>query len=306
MKWIIDTDPGIDDAAAIITAFRSGLDVIAVTVVHGNTPLRYTTRNALIITELLGVETPVYAGAERALLQPPLNALEVHGSDGLGDANLPPPRRSLAPQHAVDRIIEAAHEHAGNLSILAVGPLTNLALAIAKDRSIADKIHRLVVMGGTSQAKGNTSIVGEFNVLADPEAAAIVFGAGIPITLVPWETTTEAILPAEALAQLDAASSPVAQTFARVCAPLRGVTRQWLGSDGLLLCDLVAAAVAVDPSVMTEHVDAFVGVETAGTLARGLTAVDYNKLSGREPNATVCLGVDVAKMADLFVQAVTA
>lgn len=306
MKWIIDTDPGIDDAAAIITAIRSGLDVIAITAVHGNTPLKFTTRNALILTEVLDVPTPVHAGAERPLLQPPLAAAEVHGSDGFGDAGLPPPKRALATQHAVDRIIEAAHQYPGNLSILAVGPLTNVALAIAKDRSITGKIHQLVIMGGTSHAQGNTSIVGEFNVLADPEAAAIVFEAGIPITLVPWETTTKAVIPAAALERLRGSASPVAEMFLTISKPLREITRRFLGVEGMVLCDLVAAAVAVDAGIMTEHVHTYVGVETGGTLARGLTAVDYARLSGRQPNATVCLGVDVGKLTDLFVQAITA
>ncbi|OUM94819.1 MAG: hypothetical protein BAA04_12470 [Firmicutes bacterium ZCTH02-B6] len=306
MKWIIDTDPGIDDAAAIITAIRSGLDVIAITTVHGNTPLKFTTRNALLLTELLDVSTPVYAGTERPLLQRPLDAAQVHGSDGFGDANLPAPRRQPEPVHAVDRIIEAAHQHSGQLSILAIGPLTNVALAIAKDRSITAKVSRLVIMGGTSHAQGNTSIVGEFNVLADPEAAAIVFESGIPITLVPWETTTKAVIPAAAFAAIRSSSSRLAQTFLTISEPLCETTRRFLGMEGIVLCDLVAAGVAIDPAMVTEQVHTYVGVETAGTLARGLTAVDYARHSGRQPNATVCLDVDRDKLTALFVQAVSA
>ncbi len=305
MKWIIDTDPGIDDAAALITAVRGPLDIIGITSVHGNTPLEHTTRNALLLLEMLGAEVPLYRGAERALLEPPRNATSVHGDDGFGNLFLPDPERRPESMHAVDFMLEAASRHPGSLSILALGPLTNLALAIAKDRSFPGKVAEVVLMGGTSEAKGNTTVVGEFNVAADPEAAAIVFGSGIPIRMVPWETTLRCIVGGEHLQQIQESTSPVASTFWRASRVLSRLIKDLLGIDGLLLCDLVAAAIAIDPSVTREEVEVFVGVETCGSIARGLTAVDYSRLSGREPNAKVCLDVDAERVAQMFIDAVT-
>lgn len=306
MKWIIDTDPGIDDAAAIITAIRAGLDVIGITAVFGNSPLHHTLRNSLRLVELLDVHVPVYRGAEQALLEPPHHAPEVHGEDGFGNTSLPDPERRPAEGHAVDFLLESARGHPGQLSILALGPLTNLALAIAQDRSFCRSVHHIVLMGGTSDARGNTTVVAEFNVHADPEAAAIVFASGIPITMVPWETTLKAILIPEMEEVMQCSGRPLARTFYQASRVLARLVRERIGLDGLILCDLVAAAVALDPGIMTEKAQAHVAVETCGTIARGLTAIDYTGLSGRPPNATVCLGVDARRVGELFLQALTA
>ncbi|MEW6547441.1 MAG: nucleoside hydrolase [Bacillota bacterium] len=305
MKWIIDTDPGIDDAAAIITAIRSGLDVIGITAVFGNSPLHHTLRNSLRLVELLDADVPVHGGAEQALLEPPHHALDVHGEDGFGNTFLPDPARRPAEGHAVDFLLESARRHPSQLSILALGPLTNLALAIAQDRSFCRAVHHIVLMGGTSDARGNTTAVAEFNVHADPEAAAIVFASGIPITMVPWETTLKAVLGPEMVDVLQSSDRPLARTFFQASRVLARLVQERLGLKGLVLCDLVAAAVALDPGIMTEKAHAHVAVETCGTIARGLTAVDYAGLSGRPPNATVCLGVDRRRVGELFLKALT-
>lgn len=306
MKWIIDADPGIDDFAAITAMVRGGAEVIGITAVHGNAPLRHTARNALNLVELLGSDIPVYAGAERALLEPPRNAPEVHGEDGFGDARLAEPARRLENGHAADFIIEAANRYPGELNLLAIGPLTNVALAIAKDRSIVGKINHVVCMGGTSDARGNATMVSEFNIHADPEAAAIVFDSGLPVTLVPWETTLKSILSTEDLARLQQSDSPLAGTFLKISHTLVHLVEGRLGIKGLLLCDLVAAAVALDPAVMTEQAPAHIIVETGGRIARGLTAVDYTGMSGKEPSVTVCLNVDRRRVADLFLRSFAA
>lgn len=306
MKWIIDTDPGIDDAAAIITAVRSGLEVIGISAVFGNSSLGCTAKNALRLTELLGEPLPVYRGAERALLEPPHHAPEVHGTDGFGDAGLPDPDRRAEETHAVDFLLESARRHRGNLSILALGPLTDLALAIAKDRSFCDAIDRIVLMGGTSDARGNITTVAEFNVHADPEAAAIVFGSGIPITMVPWETTLKALFDAGGMAVLERSDRPLAQAFLKMSRVTARLAEARLGVRGLILCDLVAAAAAVDPGIMKAKAQAHVEVETSGRISRGLTAVDYSNLSGGPANVTVCLDVDAGRINELFVRALTA
>lgn len=306
MKWIIDTDPGIDDAAAIVAAVRTGaLELTGLTTVGGNAPLANSTRNALRLLELLGAETPVVAGAERPLLEPQRHSKEVHGEDGFGDCGLPEPTSAARPGSAVDFIIESAARYPGELSILALGPLTNLALAVAQDRSLSGKISRIVLMGGTSDARGNSTMVSEFNVGADPEAAAILFQAGIPITMVPLETTLKAMIGDAELRKLEESVTPMSQAYLRISRPMADLVEARLGFRGLVLCDLVAAAVAIDPTIATERLEAYVAVETGGRIARGLTAIDYWHLTGQPPNATVCMNVDAERVRELFLRSFT-
>ena len=285
---------------------RSGAEVIGITAVHGNSPLANTARNALNLVELLGADIPVFAGAERALLEPPRHAPEVHGQDGFGNSFLPEPKRRLEQQHAVDFILEAADRYSGELRILAIGPLTNLALAIAKDRGIVKKIDRIICMGGTSDARGNATPVSEFNIHADPEAAAVVLESGVPVTLVPWEATMQGIILPEDLDRLAASDKPLPSFFTKATRTLVDLVERRLGMRGVILADLAAAAVALEPETMTEQAQAHVTVETGGRISRGLTAVDYHGLLGETPHVTVCLKVDRRRVADLLVRSFTA
>ncbi|NPV70696.1 MAG: nucleoside hydrolase [Firmicutes bacterium] len=305
MKWIIDTDPGIDDAAAIIASVRSGLDVTGISVVYGNASLEHTLKNALRLIELLDVRIPVYPGVDRPLLGQLHRAAVAHGEDGFGDNFLPAPNRREEGGHAIDFLLESARRFAGNLSLLVIGPLTNVALAIARDRCFCDSVSQIVIMGGTSGARGNATMVSEFNIYADPEAAAIVLGSGIPITMVPLETARKVLLGVEFLEMLERSKAPLAQFFSSICGPVvRRVERQ-RGARGLVLCDLVAAALAIEPGLARSAVQSYVAVETGGSVSRGLTAVDYSGISGCKPNATVCLDVDAARVGDIFAQALT-
>ncbi|MEW6523820.1 MAG: nucleoside hydrolase [Bacillota bacterium] len=305
-RWIIDTDPGVDDAAAIIAAVRTGqMDIAGITTVHGNSPLEHTTGNALKLVELLGVDIPVYRGSERALLEPPRYAPEVHGKDGFGDLGLPRPARAAEKEHAVDFLLDQARRHPGQLSVLALGPLTNLAVALAKDRSLASQLAGIVLMGGTSAAQGNTTMAAEFNVCADPEAARMVFESGIPITMVPWETTLRCVLTGGPLERLRDADVPLAGVFWRASRIVARLIEKNLGIEGLVLCDLVAAAVIIEPAVVLRAMETFVAVETGGTVARGLTALDWPGRSGRAPNARVILEVDGERICGLFIEAIT-
>lgn len=308
MKWIIDTDPGIDDAAAIITCLQLGLDVVGISAVHGNSPLEDTLRNALRLKDLLHSEVPVYKGCGRAILEPPLNATEVHGKDGLGDGDWPSLISEAEEEHAVDMLIEQSHVHPGNLSVLAVGPLTNIALALIKDQTLSERLSELVIMGGTSGARGNTTMVGEFNFAADPEAAAVVLQSGIPITLVPWETCFHNLVTLEQLERggKDALRNPVAEKFLEITAALFERTKHYIGYPGLLLCDLIAAAVILDPDVVTKDAHVYAAVETSGVYGRGLTAIDYAGLSGNEPNVRLILEVDQERLGDLLRKALIA
>lgn len=305
MKWIIDTDPGIDDASAIITAINSGaLDILGITTVHGNVGLEHTTRNALKLVELLGANVPVYQGASRPILQHREHAAEYHGEDGFGNTFLPGPGISPADGHAVDFIIRSAKEH--EVSLLTLGPLTNVALAIAKDRDLEKQIKRIVMMAGTSRARGNTSPVAEFNIFADPEAAAVVFNSGIPITMVPWETCLDTAFGPDTVAKLRKSSTEVGKAFAQAMEFSVKRIRGYLGFEALLLCDLLAACVAIDSSVATETVQARVTVETGGMYSRGFTVIDERMADGGKPNTTICLACDRSKIEAMFLEAINA
>lgn len=303
MKWIVDTDPGIDDAAALIAAVGLGrLDIIGITTVGGNVPLHYTTRNALILMELMERDIPVYRGAEQALVEPPRSASEFHGKDGFGDIGMPSPKRAAESLHAVDFIVESSGRHAGDLSILTLGPLTNVALALAKDRSVGSAVKEIVMMGGTSRARGNSSAVAEFNIFADPEAAEAVFSSGIHVTMVPWETCVDAMLGPGVLEGVRRSPTKAGQAFAKAAELTARRLKERLGQEGLILSDLIAACVAIDPSVATSTQVARVQVETGGKYCRGLTVIDERLISGNA-NATVCLKCDREKVASMFLEA---
>ena len=190
---LIDTDPGVDDALAILMCQADPcVEVIALTVCGGNVGLAHTLRNALTLAERTNTprkRLPVYPGAERAFLEPNVDAAFVHGSNGFGDAALPLPTSNPQRQHAAQAIIELAHQHAGALEILALAPLSNLALALLLEPKLPQLIKRLTVMGGALSAHGNISAFAEFNIAVDPEAAAIVFDRFPHLTLVDWEQT---------------------------------------------------------------------------------------------------------------------
>lgn len=302
MKWIIDTDPGVDDAAAIILADKLNVDLLGISVVHGNVPLKQAVTNALRLKDLLKNNTPVYKGSERALLQPEINAKEVHGNDGFGDTLWPRIGSKVEKGHAVKMIIEASKKHEGELSVLAIGPLTNLALAIAMDRNITSRINRLVIMGGNSKGQGNTTMVGEFNFLADPEAAAIVLDSGMNITLIPWETTVDCFIPQSCLDDLQGENLLINKFF-EITRPAAEIVKTLTGKEGLILPDLVAAAVAFEGSLATQIQEVYAVVETGGRVSRGLTAIDYWSTTGKPANIKLCLGVDLNGLAELFINA---
>ncbi|MBE3519799.1 MAG: nucleoside hydrolase [Firmicutes bacterium] len=304
MKWIIDTDPGIDDAAAIITflAYR-GEDVLGITTVHGNVGIEHTTKNALRLVELMGMDIPVYKGLTQPLLQPPATATAFHGSDGFGDAHLPDPTRTVACGHAVDFIIDQVHRHAGDICLLTLGPLSNIAVALAKDRSITREIREIYMMAGTCRGRGNTTAASEFNVYTDPEAAAIVFASGVPITVVPWETCVDTMFGPDVVEEIRKIETTVGRTFAKAMEFAVKKTLASTGREGVVLCDLLAACAAIDPSVVLESEKVLMRVETGGVYSRGFTMVDGRPNRGVQPNAVLCTGCDRSKIASMFLAA---
>jgi purine nucleosidase len=293
-RFLIDTDTASDDAVALVLALTEPSIVVeAITVVAGNVPLDRAVQNALYTRELCGSKAPVHAGAgEPVHDQGPVTAENVHGQDGMGDVGLPLTGREPDEGHAVDILIELAHRYPGELTLVTLGPLTNVALALRKDPSIARLYQRVVVMGGTGDHSGNITPAAEFNIYVDPEAAAEVFASGMPLEMVGWDVSRDhAVLRPEDLdalretGRLGAFCVDIQAQLLKFCHDVTHI-------DGVDLPDPVTVAYAIDPTIATGTRRAFVTVETAGTHTRGMTVVDALGLTGREANALVVDGAD--------------
>jgi inosine-uridine nucleoside N-ribohydrolase len=307
-KVIIDTDPGVDDALALMLAFGSPeLKVEAVTTVVGNVSLELATENALKILEFLDVsDVPVAAGATKPLLRRAYNVSNIHGETGLGEAVLPLPGLVRDTRTAVELITEKAEELGDELTIVPIGPLTNIASAILVRPEIFEEIAGLVVMGGafhlTPYGHGNVNAVAEFNVWHDPEAAKFVFNSGVPIVAVGLDVTTDPAnrLTREMLEEIEGVDTKKSRVVADVC---RGLIRKF---GGMSLHDPLAIAATVDPSLI--GTDCFkVDVETVGELTRGMTVVDrshYRRVTGPEANVEVCVSVESDRFLEMFMERV--
>lgn len=306
MRLLIDSDTGSDDAVALVMALKHpDVTVEAVTVVAGNVPLEQGVQNALYTLELCGSAVPVFRGAQTPLLCPSVGAEEVHGLDGMGDIGLPLSGREPAPGHAVDVLVEKIEASPGELTLVTIGPLTNVALALLKDPSIAGKVKDCVMMGGTGQGPGNVTPVAEYNILADPEAAKIVFESGMPLTMVGWDISCGyAVFAPEDSARLRGIGTPLAE----FCVDIQRVLDEWARENthlaGFDLPDPMAMAVALDPSVATETRRLFVAVETGGTWSRGQTVVDHLGVTGLEPNVEVVMEASRERFLNLLHAAV--
>ena len=281
MRMIIDCDPGHDDAIALMLAHRHA-EVVGVTAVAGNAPLEATQANALAVTAVLGVETPVYAGADTSLLGVARDARIVHGESGLGGVSLPSHDRTLAEGHAVDFLLDACDP---DTWIVAIGPLTNVALAIARDSSWPRRIAGISIMGGSTD-NGNVTATAEFNIYADPEAAARVFRCGARIIMCGLNLThqlpvDDAVL--ERVRQIDTAAGRLAsESFTFLLDRLDSLT----GTRRASLHDPCAVLAVTHPHLL-ETMPCAVAVELAGEHTRGMTVVDARSRSDAEPNVEV-------------------
>ncbi len=305
-KLIIDTDTASDDAVALVLALTDPrVDVLATTVVSGNVPLEMGVQNALYTTELCGSATPVHAGADRPLVREHVFAHNVHGRDGMGDVGLPLTGRTAAEGHAVDVIIDLARRHPGEITLVTLGPLTNLALALRKAPDIAGLFDRVVMMAGTGDHSGNVKPAAEFNIYVDPDAADMVFTSGLPLEMVGWDVSrndaTVTFAENEALAstgRLGEFCSSIQRQLIEFC---REVTK----IEGFDLPDPVTTAIAIDPSIATRAIDAYVRVETTGTHTLGMTVVDHLGVLGQEPNTRVVLAADHDRFVAMLTEACT-
>ncbi len=316
-RVILDTDTGVDDALAILLAMRSPeLIVEAITGVCGNTPLDHCMRNIHITLDVLdGQATPEVAQGElRPLVRELAFAGDIHGNDGLGEATrlvdaggsrvYPDPVQRVSSVHAVDLILERAGRYPDELTLVAVGPLTNVARAIMKDPDRMRTLREIIIMGGAFETHGNVSPVAEFNIHADPHAAQIVCDSGIPLIFVPLDVTRQALLDAEMIDRYAVAGGARAN-FVRDCtARYVAFHRRNRGVNGCFLHDPLAVAVAVLEDLVT-LVPARVDVETAGDLTTGMTVADLRSHRG-EPNARVCVALDVQGFTRMFEERVLA
>jgi len=290
--FLIDTDVASDDAVALIMALRAPeVRVAAITTVAGNVEVQQATRNALYTVELCGANVPVHAGAEKPLLRDQQNATWFHGRDGLGDHNYPPPPRSAAKSHAVEAMIETIEANPG-LVLVTLGPLTNVALALARNPGIATKVGRCVVMGGAPCCEGNVTPAAEYNIWVDPEAARIVLLSGLPVELVGWHLSRgEAVLHESAITQVQRLNSELARFAVECNSRARQAYMEQTGEDGISLPDPIAMSIALDPTVGTQWSAHYVDVETHSELTRGMTVVDRLNVAGDDRNQSVWVSV---------------
>jgi purine nucleosidase len=286
--FLIDTDTASDDAVALIMALRApDVCVAAITTVAGNVPVQQSTRNALYTVELCGTHVPVYAGADKPLLRSYENATWFHGRDGLGDHHYPSARQTVATTPAADAIIEAIEANRG-IVIVTLGPLTNLALALAKRPEITARVSRCVVMGGAPCCEGNVTPAAEYNIWVDPEAARIVINSGLPIELVGWHLSRgDAVVHDDDIARILGFNNPLAKFAVESNSHARHAYRVQTGEDGISLPDPIAMAIALDPSTGTDWSEHFIDVETQSELTRGMTVVDRLNVAADDPNKTV-------------------
>jgi len=242
------------------------------------------------------MEVPVYKGLAKPLLRPHVDARFFHGEDGMGGLNLPAPMQQPQPKHAVQAIIDTIRSTPGEITLVTLGPLSNIAAALLQEPAIAQQVKEAYVMGGAANVVGNITPAAEYNIWCDPEAARIVFHSGMPVMIIGWEHALGPALVVEAdMKWLRALGTPYAAFTLDSNRHALKSCREWLGLDGLSLCDPVAMAVALDRSICTHAEKKYVGVETTSELTRGETVVDRFGVLRQEPNLEVCFAIDAAR-----------
>ncbi|MEQ1939803.1 nucleoside hydrolase [Mesorhizobium sp. CN5-321] len=293
-RIIIDTDPGQDDAVAILLALGSPeLEIVGITAVAGNVPLGLTEKNARKICELAGrPDIKVYPGAVRPLVRRPVTAEHVHGKTGLDGPSLPEPTMPLQEQHAVDFIVETVmNEESGSITLCPLGPLTNIALALNREPRIAPRIREIVLMGGGFFEGGNVTPTAEFNIYVDPHAADVVFHSGIPIVVMPLDVTHKALTTAKRVQAFRALGSKVGEAAAALLDFFERFDEEKYGTDGGPLHDPCVIAYLLRPELFNGR-QCNVAVEIASELTMGMTVVDWWGVTDRPKNALVMRDID--------------
>ncbi|WP_209940202.1 nucleoside hydrolase [Ruegeria sp. HKCCE4148] len=304
-KIIIDTDPGQDDAVAILLALASPdeIEVLGITAVAGNVPLLLTAKNARIVCELAGqTGVPVYAGCDRPLIRPLVTAEHVHGKTGLDGPVLPDPEMPLADGHAVDFIIETLRKHdSGTVTLCPLGPLTNIAVAFRKAPDIVDRVQEIVLMGGAYFEVGNITPTAEFNIHVDPEAADIVFRSGRPIVVMPLDVTHKALVTKPRNDAFRALGNKVGIAVAEMTDFFERFDKEKYGSAGAPLHDPCVTAYLIRPELFSGR-QVNVEVETRSELTMGMTIADWWGVTDRAPNALFIGDLDADGFFELLTE----
>ena len=293
---ILDCDPGVDDSLAILTAARYG-DLLGITTVNGNVSVEHTTRNALAVAQIAGLDVPVHRGADRPLLAPVHGATRVHGVTGFGKVAHPELRGGVTSDDAVGFLLDMSRSR-DDIDLIAVGPLTNIALAVRRDPNFLSRLRSLTIMGGAANGLGNVTAVAEFNIWADPESASIVFDAGITPTLIPLNLTHQVMADRTTIDQLFSAATATSTLIADLLDHTIGIA-----VDGAAALHDPCAVLAVTHrelfGVRPRHLD----VELTGSHTRGMTVVDERRHSDAPHNALVGYDIDHLPALELIVEA---
>lgn len=294
---VIDADPGQDDAVAILMALAAPeLEVLAITTVAGNVPQPLVTNNALALVELAGTETPVYQGCVRPMLREQYTAEYVHGPTGIDGADLPAPSSTAVAAHAVDYLIQVCLERE-DVTLVPVGPLTNIAMAIIKEPTIVPRIRHILWMGGGFFEGGNTTPAAEFNAYVDPHAAQVVMSSGAPLTIFPLDVTHQALIMPEHLERFRALGTRAGDSVAGMLEFYERFDLDKYGLPGGPLHDPCTIAYLLDPGLFTGK-EVHVEVETGSEKTIGMTVMDWWGVTAEPPNATVMHSVDGERFMD--------
>jgi purine nucleosidase len=299
-RLIVDTDTAGDDVTSLLIALlHTNAQLDAITICNGNVDFDQQVENALYTVEQAGTSVPVYPGCPKPLVADWVDAAYVHGEDGMGDSFFPKAKRRPEPEHAVDELVRRINESPGELNVLAQAPLTNIAAAVTRDPSIAQKVKRLWIMGG---GIGNVTPAAEFNFYVDPEAAKIVFKAGFPITLFTWTLTlSHGVFFDDDLARIEAVDTPLARFYRQVTRKAEEFERK-MGVPGTTHPDSMVAAAIVEPALVRATREVFVDVETQGELTRGFSSIDELGILGKDPNCTLVTDFDTQGFLELFLE----
>lgn len=301
-RIFIDTDTASDDAVALMMAFKHAEhDLVGISIVAGNVPLDQGVQNALFIRDMFGAATPVFAGADKPLQRPLESAQHIHGKDGMGDIGLAVAGRTADKGSGIDALIGAANRFAGDLELVTLGPLTNVAMALQSDPAIAGKMRNCTIMGGASDGYGNVTPVSEFNIWADPEAAEVVFASDMPKTMVGWDISRKfAVISDQEAASIRAIGTEASRVAIDAQATVREFCRNTSGVNGFDFPDPIAMAVALDDAGIVESKSAAVTIVTNDGPTRGMAIVDDRGFSERALSTRVVLQADRKRFLQLL------
>ncbi len=306
-RLIIDTDPGEDDALAIMmAAAHPTTQIEAIMVAAGNVGLNHTSNNAAVILDRLGLDIPIYPGCKNALVQSTHDASHAHGMDGLGNSGLKSDR-PMQTTHGSVELVRRANAELGELTLVTLGPLTNIAVALHLDPDLPHKLKRVVAMAGAVTGHGNTNVCTEFNVFADPDAAHVVFeawgSAGKMIEVADWELATRNGFTKQDRAGWVDLDTPLSAFFAEISAHSNRFIEEVRGRTVNFFADPVAMAIALEPNIVQKKEQHHCGIELSGGLSRGQTIVDWLDASGRPANAEIVLEIDHNRLLELAIMA---